>query len=286
MMFDQFCRAHGLIVDRLEVGRWMRVPTTDHPRKRNGAYKYMGDIGWVQNHATQVDVSTWKPDDATPNLNVEAIARKASEFEKKMVEGWKRAALRASELLASATQKEHAYLMNKGFGDMRGLVLEDDSLLVPMNHWRTNHLVGAQIIRWLPDERRFEKKMLPGMRAKGAAFRIGSARSPRTWLVEGFATGLSVEAALRVLSLRDSVTVCFSDGNLIHVASQIDTPAIVFADNDESGAGQRAAEKTGLPYCMSGEVGADANDLHKRAGVFKVANLMLDATLIQREPVS
>ena len=178
MTFDQFCRALGLIVDHVEVGRWVRVPTVDHPRTRNGAYKFMGDIGWAQNHATQVDVSTWKPDGATPNLNVEAIARKASEFEKKMVDGWKRAALRASELLASATQKEHAYLMNKGFGDMRGLVLEDDALLIPMNHWRTTHLVGAQLIRWIADERRFEKKMLPGMRAKGAAFRIGSARAP------------------------------------------------------------------------------------------------------------
>ena len=286
MMFDQFCRAHGLIVDHLEVGRWIRVPTTDHPRKKNGAYKYLGDIGFVQNHATQVDVSTWRPEGDAPNVNVEAIARKAAEFEKKMVDGWKRAAFRAAELLASATQKEHAYLMNKGFGDMRGLVLEDDTLVVPMRHWRTNDLVGAQLIRWIVDERRFEKKMLPGMRAKGAAFRIGLARAPRTWLVEGFATGLSVEAALRVLSLRDSVTVCFSDGNLIHVASQIDTPAIVFADNDESGAGQRAAIKTGLPYCMSGQIGEDANDMHKRAGVFKVANLMLDATLIEREPVS
>ena len=286
MTFDQFCRALGLIVDRVEVGRWVRVPTVDHPRTRNGAYKFLGDIGWAQNHATQVDVATWRPDESTPNTNREAIAKKAAEFEAKRVQGWERAARRAADLAATATPKPHAYLMNKGFTDTPGLVLQDDVLLIPMNHWKSNRLVGAQLIRWLPEERRFEKKMLPGMRAKGAVFRMGSARAPRTWLVEGFATGLSVEAALRVLRLRDSVTVCFSDGNLVHVASQIATPAIVFSDNDESGAGLRAAERTGLPYCMSPVVGFDANDMHKHEGIFTVASLMLGATQLQREPVS
>jgi hypothetical protein len=37
---------------------------------------------------------------------------------------------------------------------------------------------------------------------------------------------------------------------------------------------------------MSGDVGFDANDMHKRDGIFKVASLMLDATQVEREPVS
>ena len=57
MMFDAFCRAHGLLVDGIEAGRWVRVPTEDHPRTRNGAYKYLGDVGFVQNHATMTEVA-------------------------------------------------------------------------------------------------------------------------------------------------------------------------------------------------------------------------------------
>jgi len=82
MQFDAFCRAHGLIVDSLISGRWVRVPTVDHPRKKNGAYKFLGDIGWAQNHATNVDVSTWRPDADAPKIDTQAIANKAAEFER------------------------------------------------------------------------------------------------------------------------------------------------------------------------------------------------------------
>lgn len=276
MTFQEFCRAHGLIVDHLESGRWVRVPTTDHPRKKNGAYKFMGDIGWVQNHATQVEVSQWRPDANAPAIDTQAIANKVAEFERRMVEGWGRAADKAQALISNSITAEHAYMHSKGFGDTKGLV-NGDTLIVPMRHWRTNALVGAQSIRWIADELRFEKKMLPGMRAKGAVFRLGSPQAARTWLVEGFATGLSVQAALRALSMRDAVVVCFSAGNLIHVAGMLSGELFVFADHDASGAGQRAAIQTGKPYAMSGQVGEDANDLHKRAGVFKVASLMRDA---------
>jgi putative DNA primase/helicase len=284
MQFDAFCRAHGLIVDSLIAGRWVRVPTVDHPRKKNGAYKFLGDIGWVQNHATNVDVSTWRPDADAPKIDTQAIANKAAEFERRMVDGWARAAKKAEALIREAKQMPHPYLQNKGFKDAKGLVLADESLVIPMRHWKTNAVQGAQLIRWNSDERRFEKKMLPGMRAKGAVFRIGSTNAARTWLVEGFATGLSVEAAVRLLNLRDSVVVCFSVGNLIHVAPQISGELFAFADNDESGAGEAGAKKAGLRYCMSGTVGHDANDMHKKEGIFRVASLMVDAT--QSEPVS
>jgi putative DNA primase/helicase len=49
----------------------------------------------------------------------------------------------------------------------------------------------------------------------------------------------------------------------------------VFADNDASQAGERAAIATGKPYVMSDVVGEDANDLHKRAGLFKVAQMLM-----------
>jgi putative DNA primase/helicase len=63
MDFIQFARSHGILIDNLPpLGVWKRFPTEDHPRSRNGAVKYMGDVGFVQNHATSTVVSIWKPD--------------------------------------------------------------------------------------------------------------------------------------------------------------------------------------------------------------------------------
>jgi putative DNA primase/helicase len=280
MQFDAFCRAHGLVIDHgIEPGRWVRVPTLDHPRKKNGAYKYLGDIGWVQNHAVDMDVSTWRADEKScENADLQRIHRQAAEFDDAMRRGWERAAQRAEDMLRQARPGEHNYLHIKGFGDLPGLVTPDGALMVPMRHWRNNRVVGAQLIRWVEAERKYDKKMLPGMRAKGAVLRLGSPQAPRTWLVEGYATGLSVEAAVRLLRLRDSVTVCFSAGNLVHVAKRLADEArevLVFADHDASGAGERAALATGARWCMSPEVGEDANDLHKRAGIFAVSAAMV-----------
>ena len=52
MTFHDFARAHGLIIRDLISHRWVSTPTEDHPRKRNGRYKYLGNVGWVQNWAT------------------------------------------------------------------------------------------------------------------------------------------------------------------------------------------------------------------------------------------
>lgn len=287
MHFDDFCRDHGLLVEHVVEGRWMRVPTTDHPRKRNGAYKLMGSVGWCQNHAASPEVSKWSATDENgPRVRTQQMANEAREFEARMqakiLAGWNRAAERAEQMLREATQATHPYLHIKGLADLLGLVAADGSLLVPMRHCRTNVLAGVQRIRWLPEERRYEKKMLPGMRAKEAVFRMGLPSARQTWLVEGYATGLSVRAAIKLLCLRDAVLVCFSAGNLTRVAPLLPGARLVFADHDESGTGQQAAVATGLPYCMSSAFG-DANDLHQREGIFKVASLMMDAMAIRDE---
>ena len=45
MNFEQFAGLHGIRVGAIVPGRWMRFPTDDKPRNRNGAVKYMGDWG-------------------------------------------------------------------------------------------------------------------------------------------------------------------------------------------------------------------------------------------------
>ena len=212
-------------------------------------------------------------------MDVARIRREAEAYQQRVRDGWQRAAVKAAEMVRQSRPAEHDYLHFKGLGDERGLVHQDGSLLVPMRHWRTNALVGLQVIRWDGDARKWDKRMLPGMRAKGATLRLGPPRAPRLWLVEGYATGLSVLAALRAVRSRDAVLICFSVGNLAHVSSVLGGEQSVFADHDASGAGQAAAMATGASWCMSPELGEDANDMHKRAGVFAVAKLMVGAKL-------
>ena len=60
MDFITFARSHGIIINELPpVGVWKRYKTEDHPKKRNGAVKFMGTHGFVQNHATSTVVSLW-----------------------------------------------------------------------------------------------------------------------------------------------------------------------------------------------------------------------------------
>lgn len=189
---------------------------------------------------------------------------------------------RATDLLSQAVPREHGYLQRKGLKQCSGLVLDDDSLFVPMRDFVTNALCGGQIIRWLPDERRWEKKMLAGMRAKGAVLRLGPSCAAETILCEGYATGLSIELAIRQMHLSAAVLVCFSDSNLVHVAPLVRGKAFVFADNDASGAGLRAARATGLPYCVSDRQGEDANDLYVRAGLIALCAELMKARVMRR----
>jgi putative DNA primase/helicase len=279
VQFVDFCRANGLIVDACELGRWKRVRTVDHPNKLNGAYKFLGHIGWVQNHATQVEVSQWRSEGEMTVADKRLVVQQAAEFERKMREGHARAAARAQLLINECLQMGHSYLDSKGFHGHKALVTQDGALVIPMRALVSNFLVGAQLIRRIPGSDKFEKKMLPGMRARGAVLRLGSRHAPVTWLVEGYATGLSVEAAITLRRQQAAVLVCFSDGNLAHVGTQLETTAMVFADNDVSGAGERAAVNSGRPYCMSPTVGEDANDMHVKRGLLSVAGVMASVQL-------
>ena len=212
-------------------------------------------------------------------------------------EGRERAARRAadvaSKMLQEAELGPHDYLARKGFPDAQGLVL-DGKLLVPMRSL-TGTLQSLQTIA--ADG---SKKFLPGGKPKGAAYNLG--RSWTRWYVEGYVTGLSVQAALKRMYRQDQVAVCFSAGNLPHVATppgSIPRAQYVIADHDwwrcpkkecrakwdyeskrcpscgSSGvtepAGEKYAKQTGLPYWMPPEPGTDANDYHQAHGVGALA---------------
>ena len=170
------------------------------------------------------------------------------------------ARIEAQSMLDRAARAPHNYLGKKGFPLEVGLCL-DGKLLVPMRDHRTNQLNSIQSIA--ADG---TKKFLTGGKASGSVFRMGNGST--RWLVEGFATALSVRAALRSLYCNDPVVACFSAHNLTNVPG-----SFVVADNDESGTGEKYALKTGLPYWMPPEIG-DANDHHRQHGLPALADAL------------
>lgn len=276
MNFIDFASANGLILDRLYPSEKInRCPTKEHPRSKNGAWYWNGQRGFVQAWDGDCEVKwfgtelrTWTEQEKRDWIK----AKRVEDFARD--EKYRLASVKAQQMINQATLDEHNYLHFKGFGLERGFVL-DGVLLIPMRAL-DGSLVGLQQIKWIEADRKYEKKMLAGMKAKGAVFQIGSKAASETFLCEGYATGLSIAQALRSIGSRGSVMVCFSDSNLVHVAKQIKGRAFVVADNDQSGAGQRAAEATGLPWCMSQTTGNDANDDHMQSGILTVSKMLME----------
>lgn len=281
MTFIDFARVHGVEIDPSKLyasERIKRCGTVEKPKGTNGAYFWDGARGWVFNWAEEARVQWFNDDTAKPWTDEEKALWRARRqaAQATQEQDYQRAAQRAAELIRNAKPTEHNYLHRKGFPDAQGFVAADGALLIPMRNLITNNVQGVQVIRWNPEALTFDKKMSPGMKAKGAVFRMGDKTAPEVVLCEGYATGLSILAALRSAGLRASVLVCFSANNLEFVAPQIKARAFVFADNDKSGTGEKSAKATGLPYCMSPVVGEDANDLHARAGLFAVCQLLME----------
>jgi putative DNA primase/helicase len=280
MSFIDFARAHGVAIDpsRLYASdKIKRCGTVERPNSGNGAYFWDGQRGWVMDWSGEARVIWYEDKNAKPWTDEEKrlwAAKRASaatEQEKR----YQNAAFQADVTLRSAKYDHHPYLELKGFKETRGLVL-DDKLLIPMRNVSNNKLQGYQSIRWVPGEMKYEKKMLTGMRAKNAVLYLGDRSAPEAWLVEGFATGLSLRYALRSVGLPAAVVICFSASNMIQVADQIKGNRFVFADNDESKTGEKSAMATGLPWTMADQVGWDANDLHLRDSLFAVVGKIME----------
>lgn len=265
MTFIQFCMANGIVIDRPpRLGVWERYPTEMHPRKRNGSVKWMGEYGFVQDHAVHTEVLFWredKPVKVDPRV-VHMAIRQADEDRRRLQEN---AAMRASMIINRTLTGRHPYLVAKGFPDEKGLIWCHDKtehLIVPMRDDH-NQLVGVQMI-----DAEGGKRFLYGQKTSGANFVIGS--QGINVLCEGFATGLSIREAMRHLKHQWRIYVCFSAHNLVTISRRLKAGFVV-ADNDKSGAGEKAAKATGWRYWMSEQVGEDFNDTHRRAGLFEAS---------------
>lgn len=280
MNFIDFAAAHGLIIDHVIEGRWVRVKTTDKPKKRNGSYKYLGEVGFVQNHATMEQVAMWKDGARAGFVDKAAIRARAAIAAAQERARHAEARATAEDMVKRAVFASHPYLLAKGFPDERGLVLNDE-LLIPMREFSLYRQINS-VQRIAIDG---AKLFLPGGKAKGSVFFIGPFMASERWLVEGYATGLSVRAALREMHREAQVVVCFSASNLAHVGRLVKAlrpTAYVMADNDKSGAGAKVAEETGLPWTMPPEEEMDANDYHQRHGIRALAKLIREASVRAR----
>lgn len=284
--FVAFARAHGLRLEHaVSDGQWHRVPTEDKPRKRNGAYVWDGHKGAVKNWASMDGFAIFKPDDQTfVPIDREALRKRERASREEQARRHAKAAAEAARIVSAATLvtpaasvtwkpwrpgKEavlaHPYLIRKGLPEVPALVHEG-FLIVPMRVESEGRHELVNVQRIAEDG---QKRFLHGGRAKGAFHRIGPARAREVWLVEGYATGLSVHKALKAMYRVAAVIVCFSAGELKHPEG-----THVMADNDAGEAGVRAAKATGLPWVMPEEVGTDGNDVLVRHGLGALQKLV------------
>ncbi len=279
--FLRFAASHGLDIRVLKTGdRVHRCPTVDKPRSDNGAYMYDGrGRGWVQDWANGQPPQWFNDENAKPWSEEEkkALARRRAESRRERAERARHAARTARSLLESCELLPHGYLATKGFPEFKTLVTPDHELIVPMRSVEDNALIGAQ--RIFLHENEWTKKFLWGTPPMGAVLRLGPPNATESALVEGYATGLTADAAAKRLCARVAVYVCFTASNVVHVAERLTGKRYVLVDHDTTRgtAGQRCADATELPWVMSDVPGEDINDLHQREGLMAVARLLMVA---------
>lgn len=292
--FRRLAESCGLVLQDLrDDNKVHAVKTVDKPRHKNGRYQFDGETGWVQNWATMLSPAIFRPErkerDYTQARNHRPAARRVREEQ----DAARKAADVAEGILTRVRYGTHPYLIRKGFPDRMGMidtamtvfdgergpykVNTIDALVVPMRNVVTDRL---QSVQWIDPAG--EKLFLKGGQAKAAVYTLGA----RSWndvvLVEGLATGLSVQAALQRIYRRARVLVCFSAGNLVTVAQLVPPRGLrlVVADHDKLNpqtgkrAGHAAAEQTGLPFVVPPAEGDDFNDVHQRDGLEAAVQLL------------
>lgn len=230
MRFEEFARAHGLLVGSPRAdGRWRRCPTQDHPKKDNGSYLLRPDrsVGFVQNWESMSQVAVWRPDDdgfqPVPAIDKRALTKERAErrrMEQEASEGARSFFARCRPL-----RKGHRYLRDHGL-DMRGCegirVDGEGWLVIPA--WRKKIIRSVQRI-----SRDGEKRYWPGAPIRGTYYPIRKAKGSRTMTVlcEGVATGLAVFACLP-----DAQVIVAWDTTNLQRMNGFTGMVVVAADND------------------------------------------------------
>lgn len=287
---DQACSAVGILPPaHVSYGKWLLTDTLSGRKGKGDGRVIVNDhcvTAWNWKTSEKATVSLRDGFSAKEKRAISADIQKAH---RKAAQNAVRAVTIAETLLASATLGQHTYLIGKGFAEEHVLVVSErkvreiggdylvpsgasSAIIIPAR--RDGEITSAQLI-WEDGT----KKFLYGGEIGGASHRIATGAD--TWLCEGFATGLSIRAALRGLKMRPTVLCCFSASNIVAVARQCQRRVFIAADNDKplpqfgaAGTGEHFAKAAGLPYGMPPRVGTDFNDMHQRSGVFAVQRVL------------
>lgn len=259
--------------EKLVSGRWLRFPGAGKGHSNRAGWcrvitptlAIYGD--WSSNFSATWRDESHQDDERSRRLLSEARQRER-EFVRAQRAKQEQVANSAVSIISQATTGKHWYLEKKGFPAQFGLIHEGN-LLIPIRDVDDyKKVISAQVIL-----AGGEKRFLPGSRTRGGIHRLGSLKAKRIALCEGYATGLSVEAALKRLTGSLAVIVCFSAKNLEYVAPRF-PGSFVCADNDSSKTGEESAKRTGLKWIMPTEVGSDFNDMHLRHGLHAVTEVL------------
>lgn len=286
MNFAQFCAANGLLIRIMRpTGKVQRCGTVCAPSERKGWYCYDGGNSgycgiW---HGLDNGAQRWQPGaDAKPLTPADfaRIAAKLAAAEAERARAQYAASIRAQGMLKRSEMRSHAYLARKGFPAMLAPTMSDgETLLVTMRDGK--RLANLQTIAGKAPETDAEKArqklFLPGGMISGTRHQIGDVGTPVN--CEGYATALSVAAAITACRLRAHTVCWFTAGNMAAHARV----GVVIADNDalKTSTGEKAAKQTGLPYWMPPEPGQDFNDYHREKGLFAASQVMRGLLLIR-----
>ncbi len=262
-------------------GKWVRFPGCGKGKSNRAGWcklitPTMAVYGDWSTGLTETWIDENHPADAESARQMkEAATHRARRFAAEERNRQRKVADLASQAINSATMATHPYLARKGFPEALGLV-GDGKLLVPVRDCHDyKRIISIQQI-----DADGSKKFLPGGRTRGGIYRIGAPieRAKRIILCEGYATGLSLDVAMKRLTGPHAIVVCFSARNLEVVAELFPT-AFVAADHDESKAGEQAAIRTGLRWTMPATTAMDFNDLHMQCGILAVTQALREMFL-------
>lgn len=275
MRLEEAIAATGMTPPKKIVeGRWLRFPGIGKGRSNRAGWcrvitptlAIFGD--WSSGFS-----ETWRDEEHRDDERSAKLLKEARDRERQFaIEQRKKqdsAAKRAREIVRTSIISGHPYLIKKGFPERAALV-QEGKLVIPVWDEFDGELISVQLI-----DEHGEKRFITGSRTRNGVHRIGANKAKRIALCEGYATGMSLDAAMGRLPGPHCVIVCFSARNLEAVARRYTLhDALVCADNDESLTGEQCAKRSGLRWVMPPDVGTDFNDMHQRHGLYAVVGVL------------
>lgn len=153
---------------------------------------------------------------------------------------------------------------------LTGAVLEGSDVVVPLFNTQRQQ-VGQQRISPAGD-----KRFNQGLNKEGGVFGVVGTFNPdhpgTVWIAEGWATSVSVHMAI---DEQEPVVFALDKNNIQTVVDALtlqwpDINLRIAADNDANQGGQKAAQKTGLPWSAPALPDTDWNDVHATLGLSAV----------------